>query len=372
MKLTAFDEFPFHQHPTPFHIPYTSDVHFNDGYFCATFSEDWYVVCGIRLHPNMNVMDGFVGIARNGEQRVLRVSRALRPNAGELSVGPLRIDVRRPMQEVRITLEDHDGGFGFDLTYHARSEPFVEAPYRLRKYGHLTYDMLRYTQVCRTTGSVRLDGATTQVEDWDAIRDHSWGVRDGMGPATKHGGTQREPEEVDARRFRIWVPMATDQYVGFINTHEDEEGNTLDFEGRLDYPDGKVVHLTAVKHQLVYAPGTKNVVAGKLQFREEGGRWREYMIRAAGTPADVQGLGYYGGWKDGGSAGVYRGAGPVIENDRYPSAAHLGKTGLTRLPHEKRLGPTEFPCYISGPDGEKGMAHFEHHVFGPYAPYKFG
>jgi hypothetical protein len=64
MRLTEFDEFPFHQHPTPFNIPSTSDVHFNDGYFCAAFAEDWYVVTGIRLHPNMNVLDGFAGIAR--------------------------------------------------------------------------------------------------------------------------------------------------------------------------------------------------------------------------------------------------------------------------------------------------------------------
>jgi hypothetical protein len=40
MRLTEFDEFPFHQHPTPFNIPHTSDVHFNDGYFCAAFAAD--------------------------------------------------------------------------------------------------------------------------------------------------------------------------------------------------------------------------------------------------------------------------------------------------------------------------------------------
>ena len=83
MRLTEFDEFPFHQHPTPFNIPFTSDVHFNDGYFCAAFAEDWYVVSGMRLHPNMNVLDGFAGIARNGMQRVLRASRALQPNSSE-------------------------------------------------------------------------------------------------------------------------------------------------------------------------------------------------------------------------------------------------------------------------------------------------
>lgn len=51
-----------------------------------------------------------------------------------------------------------------------------------------------------------------------------------------------------------------------------------------------------------------------------------------------------GGWKDGGSAGVWRSVGPVVETDRYPSAAALGKTG---------------------------MVHFEQHVFGRYKPYGF-
>lgn len=82
-------------------------------------------------------------------------------------------------------------------------------------------------------------------------------------------------------------------------------------------------------------------------------------------------MGYYGGWKDGGSAGLYRGAGPIVETDRYPSASHLGKTGLLSLPENKRLGPTEFPCFLTGPDGETGMAHFEQHVFGAYKPYGF-
>jgi hypothetical protein len=118
-------------------------------------------------------------------------------------------------------------------------------------------------------------------------------------------------------------------------------------------------------------PGTKNVGGGTFALCDSDGRWREYRIEAAGTPADVQGLGYYGGWRDGGSAGVYRGAGPIVETDRYPSSAQVPETGLLSLPEEKRFGPTEFPCFMTGPDGETGMVHFEHHIFGRYKPYGF-
>lgn len=370
MRLTVSDEYPFHQHPTPFHIPFTSDVHFNDGYFCAAFADDWYVVAGIRLHPNMNVMDGFAGIARKGEQRVLRTSRALRPDADTLTVGPLRIDVRVPMREVALTLEPDHTDFSFALEFKARAEPFLEAPYRFRKNGHLIHDMVRYTQICSASGTVTCDGETAYPTAWHAIRDHSWGIRSGMGPATPHGGI-REEEEIDHRRFRIWSPFALDAYTGFFNTHEDKDGKTLDFEGVLNMPDGRRVKLTAVRHQLVYAPGTRNIIGGTFSLCDDDGRWRNYQIEAAGTPADVQGLGYYGGWKDGGSAGVYRGNGPIIETDRYPSSAAGGKTGLLSLPEARRLGPTEFPCFMSGSDGEKGMAHFEQHVFGKYKPYGF-
>lgn len=371
MQLSDFDEYPFHQHPTPFNIPFTSDVHFNDGYFCAAFAEDCYVVTGVRLHPNMNVIDGFAGIARKGEQRVLRASRALRPRSGELEVGPIRVDIRAPMREVGLSLADNEAGFSFDLTFATRSPPFLEAPYRFRKYGHLIHDLVRYTQVCAASGTIRRDGETLQATGWTAIRDHSWGIRSGMGPATPHGGTGRDEDEIDHRRFRIWAPFATDRYTGFFNTHEDENGKPLDFEGALYLPDGSHVRLVAMKHRLDYAPGTKNVVGGEVELLDSDGRWRPYVIKGAGTPADVQGLGYYGGWKDGGSAGVWRGLGPVVETDRYPSAAHLGKTGLLSLSEAKRLGPTEFPCTITGPDGETGMVHFEQHVFGRYKPYGF-
>lgn len=370
MRLTAHDEYPFHQHPTPFHIPYTSDVHFNDGYFCVAMAQDWYIVSGIRLHPNMNVIDGFAGIARNGEQRVLRASRALRPDASNLQVGPLRIDIREPMRQVVISLQPGHGDFSFDLTFNARALPFMEAPYRFRKNGHLIHDMVRYAQICRVDGTATCDGETVQAKDWHAIRDHSWGVRSGMGPATPHGG-MREDDEIDHRRFRIWSPFALDRYTGFFNTHEDENGKPLDFEGGIDMPDGRRIKLTAVKHDLKYAPGTKNVIGGKFALCDTDGNWREYTIEAAGTPADVQGLGYYGGWKDGGRAGVWRGIGPVVETDRYPSNAAGGKTGLLSLPEKKRLGPTEFPCIMIGPDGERGMAHFEQHLFGAYRPYGF-
>jgi hypothetical protein len=32
MRLYDIDDYPFHQSPTPFHMPATTDAKFNDGY----------------------------------------------------------------------------------------------------------------------------------------------------------------------------------------------------------------------------------------------------------------------------------------------------------------------------------------------------
>ena len=79
MRLVEFDDYPFHQVPTPFSVSGTSDVHFNDGYWFSAYADGWYLATGLRLHPNTNVMDCFASVAREGEQTAVRASRVLRP-----------------------------------------------------------------------------------------------------------------------------------------------------------------------------------------------------------------------------------------------------------------------------------------------------
>ena len=88
MRLNPFDDYPFHQAIAPLDVPATSDPHFNDGYWFSFYREGTYAFCGLRLHPNSNVMDGYGGVLHDGVQRNVRFSRALRPRTNELAVGP--------------------------------------------------------------------------------------------------------------------------------------------------------------------------------------------------------------------------------------------------------------------------------------------
>jgi len=370
MRLSPIDDFPFHQHPMPFHTVATTDAHFNDGYWFAFYARDWYFFAGLRLHPNVNVMDGWAGAAHANRERVVRASRALHPRYHELEVGPLRVSIEQPMQRLRLTASANDARVEFDVVLEAQSPPFVEERYQHLKFGAVVNDLIRYTQICRATGTARVAGQTLAIERWHAMRDHSWGVRSSMAVPTGIKGIDRTAEEADARALRLWVPFEVADHSGFFNTHEDSNGKALDFEGRLDYRDGRSVHLTAVRHALEYVPGTPRPRGGTLELDGDDGVTRRYTLNLAGTPADVQGAGYYRGWRDNLSAGIYRGA-DVIECDDYDASAGSESSGPPHVPVKHRLGPTEFPMLMLEANGADGMAHFEHTISGPYPRYGF-
>jgi hypothetical protein len=370
MRLSPFDDYPFHQHPTPFATAATSDAHFNDGYWFACYAPGWYFCAGLRLHPNVNVMDGWASVAHADRQTAVRASRALHPRHGELAVGPVRLTVLEPMQRLRLEVAENPSGIAGDLVFTAQSPPFAENRYQHYKYGAVVNDLVRYTQICRATGTLTCAGETLAVGAWHAMRDHSWGVRSSMSVPTGIKGIDRTPEEADRRALRLWVPFEVSDHCGFFNTHEDSDGRPLDFEGRLDYADGRAVALTAARHALVYHPGTRRPRGGVLELDGADGVTRRYELQASGSPADVQAAGYYGGWRDGLGSGVYRGA-EVLECDTYETAPGAGESGPPHVDVTRRLGPTEFPMRMTGPGGATGMAHFEHTISGPYPRYGF-
>ena len=245
-----------------------------------------------------------------------------------------------------------------------RSQPFVEARYQHYKFGAVVNDLMRYTQICRARGVARVGERQLDIDGWHAMRDHSWGVRSSMAQPTGIGGIDRQPQEADQRALRLWVPFEVADHCGFFNTHEDSVGRTLDFEGRLDYRDGRTVRLTAVRHALTYLPGSKWPQGGTLELDGDDGVTRHYTLELAGTPADVQAGGYYRGWRDGLGPGIYRGA-EHLEHDGY--AMVPGEpAGPPHVPPARRLGPTEFPMIMRGPGGATGMAHFEHTISRAY------
>jgi hypothetical protein len=368
VELQRFDDYPFHQAVGSVATPVTSDSHFNDGYYFAWYrpGEHWF--CGLRVHPNNNVMDGYAGVVRGGEQRSIRVSRALHPDYDHLEVGPLKVAILEPMQRQRITLADNESALSFAVEVTATAPPHTEHGHTQYRHGRLLNHLIRYTQLGRAFGSVTADGTSQEVADWHSCRDHSWGIRSTMGPYVPIGGI--EGRDVDPRAIRIWIPFETDSHSGFFHTHEDAEGQPLDFEGRLDFADGTSKPLTAVRHAFRYHEGSQRLSHGSFTLIDGDGEEHAYDFAASADPAHPQGFGYTRGWSDGGQPGVYRGE-YAEEVERFRTDDPARALGPDHVPEGRRLGGTEFTSTITGPEGTQGMAHIEHMIYGKYKPYGF-
>jgi hypothetical protein len=365
-RINPFDDFLIHQNATPIDVPASSDRHFNDGYWFGFYTDGMYAFMGMRVHPNNNVIDGYAGMVVGGDQRSLRFSRALRPRANELHVGPLHIEVLEPLRRQRITLEANEMGLEWEAEMDAYAV-WPEARHLQHRHGVVLNDLLRYTGVCQPSGWASVDGARHDLGDWYGARDHSWGIRSTMGPRTPLGGTLDEAR--DPRAIRIWIPFRCGRQFGFLHTHEDSEGRVLDFEGQIH--DGeRIIHLQAIRHAFRYHPGSRRLAGGDFTLIDVDGGEHDYRFTVTCEGVHPQAFGYNQGWSDGGNPGSWRGP-DVQESSRFDVRDPRTSPFAEHLPRHRWLGATEFSASLEGPDGQSGMAMVEHMIYGTYRPYGF-
>lgn len=363
LPLHPFDDHPYHQAIAPMGSPVTSDPRFNDGYYFAFYRPGRHVFCGLRFHANNNVVDGYAGAVADGVQRGARYSRALDLDRVASAVGPLRVEVIEPMVRQRVVCEDVDHGIAFDVEITASAGPFGETPDVQYRFGRVLNHVLRYTQPGRATGTVSVDGVDETVDGWFAARDHSWGIRQTMGPALPVKGAG--PVPVDPRALRLWVPFEVGDRAGFFHLHEDAHGNVLDCEGRIDPvgSDGSDgVGITAVAHSLRYEPYSSRLTGGSFDLALAEGDPVRLDFDVTCAPAHPQGFGYARGWRDGGNPGVWRGV-RYVEGERFDVSDPTATAGPEHTVSGRRLGGTEFTAAVSSPDGATGMAHVEHMLY---------
>ena len=142
---------------------------------------------GLGKYLNRGVMDAYAGLSCGVEQRTVRASRALFPDSHTTTVGPIHYEVVDPLRSIRLRLDENDvDDLAFDVTLDGSAiPPFLEErEHRRQPFGYrVDNDLVRYHQVAEPRGWVRVDGQdhTIEPDGWFATRDHSWGVRHGVG-----------------------------------------------------------------------------------------------------------------------------------------------------------------------------------------------
>lgn len=354
--LIGMDEYPYHQITETFAGVAGSDPQWNDGHYICAADEAGTVslTSNLRLYQNNDVLDGFVCIRHRGRQHNIRLSRRLRPEIGSLSVGPLRLEIVRPLEEVRLVLEGNEYGIALDLTCRTVGVPYMGPIEITRVEGRLMSERATYELAGRCSGRVDVGGETVRLDEGSAsfFRNHSWGNQGGRG-GPRHGAPGPARRSAGVRQ---WVLFNTPTLSGFY--FEDPSGRAAAGRGAI-LLDDRSVPVVSVEHDLTfYEEGDgRRVRRGSFTLVDAEGRRWPYEFEDLGW-VYCQGGGYFGGFDDGLGQGVYRGE-YHVEGEVWDVSHPTRVVDTDGKEFEFNAAWAENFVRLAGPDGETGLAHFE-------------
>lgn len=312
--LTNLDESLLHQASLPFSATTTTDHRFYDRCWVAAYDPQGGTALnmGLGVYKNMNVADGFVCCVRDRRQRNVRVSRQLRPAIDDHCVGPLRYEVIEPYRGLRVQLEQA-GGLACSLEWQARFPPMEEGRTVSDVNGRTAIDVMRYDQVGRVDGWIQIGDERVVVEDWFGARDHSWGVRGGVGGYEPTTG----PSPLAAGFLVMWLLFSTDDVAGYTQLMRDGTGAITFLDGILRSSDGRDDRrIVEVDHEIEFPRDSRCYRRAALRLVDDAGERHTVECERLTEPIVMRGAGYDGGFFDGRGLGVHRGI-ELIEHDEY-------------------------------------------------------
>ena len=168
--LTRYDEFLCHQVATTFDHVGTSAREWTERTWLSVhdISGKLSMVNSFGCYPNRNIMDAYVTVTLEGKELyAVRSSRELRPKIDEVAVGPFSYDVIEPLRSVRSVLAENEYGVSYDLLFEGTMPPHEEQPQFARFRGRVEENVVRYMQVGRPSGQIRVAGKTYELNNKD-------------------------------------------------------------------------------------------------------------------------------------------------------------------------------------------------------------
>jgi hypothetical protein len=275
--ITNFDDYCIHQIAEPVAQPSQSDRNFYDRYWFNGFDHDGRFIfeAALGLYPNRHVMDAHFSVAVGKRQHAFHASRRAPMERGETVVGPLAVEIVRPMRITRVRLEPNDSGISCDLTFTARTIPTEEPRSYLYDDGHVILHTCRFTQYGMWEGHFVVDGQRTEVRRATTfgLRDKSWGVRPVGEPQIGAPGRLTTEPGV----YWVWCPVHFDAFCTHFATFENRDGHptqlgaaivpayaNLDAIPAIEEPGLK--EMQTARHKVHWEKGTRRATGVELEL----------------------------------------------------------------------------------------------------------
>ena len=179
-SVSGWDDYPVHQTSEFIRHVATSDRNFYDRYYFNLHpsSDEYFAIFGLGQYPNLGTTDAFLAVTKDGTQRIMRTSKPLEDRM-DISVGPMRVEIIKPLEKLRVIVEPNDADIAMDVTWTASIPAFEEPRQYLRSRGTVVFDTQRFAQMGRWEGTLTVAGEDIAVtpDRCGGSRDRSWGVR---------------------------------------------------------------------------------------------------------------------------------------------------------------------------------------------------
>jgi hypothetical protein len=259
-RPVALDEYPVHQVPLSMKHVATGDRNAYDRciFHLVDPTGEFLLILGLGVYPNLGVIDAYATLRVGDTLHAVRASDALRDDTRmELAVGPLRIQVERPLKDFVLTCEadpDDPDGLSYEINWSAVFPALWEPHHTQRRGGRLTLEGRRFVQAGRCDGRLRVGGREVSLDGWTGTRDRSWGVRPVPG---EEGGRLAEENRTEGFHW-IWSPVRFDDRFLMVIVQEDADGYrtlndaTLVRDGhpdlQLGWPQADITYRTGTRH----------------------------------------------------------------------------------------------------------------------------
>ncbi len=315
--LVEADESFCHQVIDSFACVGSSDLSWTEKVCAMAMARDGSLQIGFGLgkYTNRNVMDCYAGVSRGKEQITVRASRRLAPDPNRTVIGPVRYEVVEPLGKVRFVLEPNDvQPIAFDCLFEGRVPARFEDRTHIRQGYRVMSELVRYHQTGVASGWIDVDGVRTEIapRSWVSTRDHSWGVRYGVG----HPLSDAEPvgDGIGGNYEFFWSPTYLERpdgshYALFLNYAlvDTNSGRTKTVMAAVEHPDGRVERIVDIEPDLRYDPVNRRFKGGTLRCHMVDGSNRTLTVEVISDTGFHLGAGLYFGF-DGHYHGGWRGA----------------------------------------------------------------
>lgn len=260
---------------------------------------------GFGKYVNRNVVDAYAGVCRGVEQWTVRAGRELAANPDSADVGPIHYEILEPLQRIRVVLEPNDvQPVAFDLvlqgtvpcTLEEREDRRTITGYRR------TADQIRYHQTgVVAEGWVQVAGTRTQTgpEGWVMTRDHSWGIRPGVGDDV----TDLPPDPTESQTPRVlavWNPLYFERPDGssyafhqYLLHYEGPGYLHKVAQGGFEYADRPREPITDITPRITFDPGNKRFLGGTFDLTMADGGRRTLTAQPVSDTGFHLGAGHY-------------------------------------------------------------------------------